>query len=82
MPLPHSPDAVANFSPEDDVPVRYMQRTRDWYLALGYDNPYLWAHYLDVPFQPLAKPLAQTTVALITTAAPRPTARSARSVMN
>ncbi len=70
MPLPHSPDAVANFSPEDDVPVRYMQRTRDWYLALGYDNPYLWAHYLDVPFQPLAKPLAQTTVALITTAAP------------
>jgi hypothetical protein len=58
------------FAPEDDVPVRYMQRTRDWYLALGYDNPYRWAHHLDVPFQPLAKPLAQSTLALITTAAP------------
>jgi hypothetical protein len=58
------------FAPEDDVPVRYMQRTRDWYLALGYDNPYRWAHYLDTPFQPLAKPLAQCTLALISTAAP------------
>jgi hypothetical protein len=58
------------FAPEDDVPVRYMQRTRDWYLALGYDNPYRWAHYLDVPFQALAKPLAQSTLTLISTAAP------------
>jgi glycine/betaine/sarcosine/D-proline reductase family selenoprotein B len=47
-----------------------MQRTRDWYLALGYGNPYRWAHYADVPFAPLAKPLAQATVTLITTAAP------------
>lgn len=51
-------------------PIRYMQRTRDWYLALGYDNPYRWAHFDDVPFQPLAKPLAGCTVALVTTAAP------------
>src|SRR5258706_1669897 len=54
----------------DDEPIRYMQRTRDWYLALGYGNPYRWAHFADVPFQPLAKPLAECTVALITTAAP------------
>ena len=54
----------------DDQPIRYMQRTRDWYLALGYDNPYRWAHFNDVPFQPLAKPLAECTVALVTTAAP------------
>ena len=53
-----------------DEPIRYMQRTRDWYLALGYGNPYRWAHFDDVPFQPLAKPLAGSTVALITTAAP------------
>ena len=58
------------FAPDDDLPVPYMQRTRDWYLALGYDNPYRWAHFRDVPFQALAKPLAQSTVALITTAAP------------
>jgi hypothetical protein len=32
-----------------------MQRTRDWYLALGYGNPYRWAHYADVPFQPLKR---------------------------
>ncbi len=59
-----------NVSPDDDVPIRYMQRTRDWYLALGYDNPYRWAHFADAPFQPLRKPLGQSTVALITTAAP------------
>ena len=59
-----------NFAPEHDVPIPYMQRTRDYYLKLGYGNPYRWAHYTDVPFTPLAKPLAQSRVALITTAAP------------
>ena len=53
-----------------DEPIRYMQRTREWYLALGYGNPYRWAHFDDVAFQPLAKPLSHTTVALVTTAAP------------
>src|SRR5262249_28620956 len=46
------------------------QRTRDYYLALGYDNPYRWAHFVDVPFTPLAAALRQARVALITTAAP------------
>ena len=54
----------------NDEPIRYMQRTRDWYLALGYDNPYRWAHFSEVPFRPLARPLAECTVALVTTAAP------------
>lgn len=54
----------------DDQPIRYMQRTRDWYLALGYGNPYRWAHHDEVPFHPLARPLADCTVALVTTAAP------------
>jgi len=63
-------DAEMGFAPDDDKPTSYMQRTRDWYLALGYGNPYRWAHYLDVPFQPLKKPLAESTVTLITTAAP------------
>jgi D-proline reductase (dithiol) PrdB len=26
-------------------PIEYMARTREWYLALGYDNPYQWAHH-------------------------------------
>src|SRR5215472_13139241 len=55
---------------DEEGPVPYMQRTRDYYLALGYGNPYRWAHFDDAPFTPLRKPLAQARVALITTAAP------------
>ena len=58
------------FSPAHDAPIPYLQRTRDYYQALGYGAPYLWAHYAEVPFAPLAKPLAASRVALITTAAP------------
>lgn len=58
------------FAAADDQPVGYMARTRAYYLALGYDNPYVWAHYRNVPFTPLAKPLAETRLTLITTAAP------------
>jgi D-proline reductase (dithiol) PrdB len=58
------------FASDEDVPIPYMTRTRDWYLALGYGNPYRWAHYAEVPFTPLAKPLAEMTVALLTTASP------------
>ena len=64
------PVQSAEFAPPDDVPIAYMERTRDWYLALGYGNPYRWAHYVDAPFQALAKPLSECTVTLITTAAP------------
>ena len=53
-----------------DPPIPYIERTREYYQALGYGAPYEWAHYADVPFQPLAKPLARCRVALITTAAP------------
>lgn len=52
-----------------DLPIPYMQRTREYYLALGYDTPYRWAHNETAPFQPLTKPLTQSRVALITTAA-------------
>jgi D-proline reductase (dithiol) PrdB len=58
------------FAAEHDVPIRYMQRTRDYYLALGYGDPYRWAHYTEVPFAPLTKPLAQSRFGLVTTAAP------------
>lgn len=63
-------DALLGFAPDDDSPIAYMQRTRDWYLALGYGNPYRWAHYAQVPFHPLAKPLSECTATVITTAAP------------
>ena len=54
----------------DYRPTAYMDRTRAWYLALGYGNPYQWAHHEDVPFATLRKPLAECTVGLVTTAAP------------
>ena len=50
-------------------PIRYIDRTRRWYELLGYDA-YRWPQYDDVPFAPLAKPLHESRVALITTAAP------------
>ena len=58
------------FAPELDQPIRYIERTRNYYLGLGYDNPYVWAHYIEVPFSPLQKPLNQCVVGLITTAVP------------
>ena len=58
------------FAPEQDQPVRYIERTRSYYLGLGYENPYVWAHYGDVPFRPLEKPLAESVLGLITTAVP------------
>ncbi len=54
----------------DDAPIKYIDRTRDYYLRLGYDNPYEWAHFDEVPFTPLVKPLAECQIALVTTAAP------------
>ena len=39
-----------------DLPIRYIDRARAYYLALGYDNPYRWAHNEDVPFAPMRKP--------------------------
>ena len=59
----------AALAAEYDVPIPYMQRTRDYYRTLGY-SPYRWAHFADVPFAPLRMPLSQARVALITTAAP------------
>lgn len=51
-------------------PVRYMDRTRDYYRALGYAKDYVWAHFDDVPFAAPAKPLAQARIGLVTTASP------------
>ena len=58
------------FAPELDQPILYIDRTRSYYLGLGYETPYVWAHYLEVPFSPLKKLLNQSTLGLITTAAP------------
>jgi len=63
-------DARLGFAPDFDAPIPYMQRTRDYYAAIGYTTPYRWAHHADAPFTPLGTPLARARVAIITTAAP------------
>jgi hypothetical protein len=50
--------------------VSYIDRTREFYAAQGYPEPYVWARHADAPFAPLVKPLASSRVALITTASP------------
>jgi hypothetical protein len=63
-------DKELGFAPDYDAPITYMQRTRDYYKAIGYTTPYRWAHYIEAPFTPMRKPLAQSRVAIVTTAAP------------
>jgi len=53
-----------------DLPIRYIDRSRNYYLALGYNNPYRWAHHTEVPFTRMNKPAAEARIALVTTAAP------------
>src|SRR3977135_4325343 len=63
-------DQPLGFAADDDAPIPYMARTRDYYQAIGYETPYRWAHYTGAPFQPLRTPLARSRVAIVTTAAP------------
>lgn len=58
------------FTAPHDLPIRYLDRIRTYYQTLGYGKPYRWAQYAEVPFTPLSKPLSESRVALITTAAP------------
>ena len=58
------------FAPAHDAPIAYLQRLRSYYQGLGYGAPYEWAHYAEVPFTRLARPLTAARVALVTTAAP------------
>src|SRR6516164_4473503 len=63
-------DLLLKFAPDYDSPVPYMQRTRDYYTAIGYTTPYRWAHCVEAPFQKPKKPLSLSRVTIVTTAAP------------
>lgn len=58
------------FAPDLDAPIPYLQRIRSYYQGLGYGAPYAWAHYAQVPFQPLNQTLSRARIGVITTAAP------------
>jgi len=47
--------------------VRYIEKTRDYYLSQGYDKPYRWTENDGAPFTPLGKPLSVSTATLIST---------------
>jgi len=64
------PASQPTAAPAHDEPIAYMQRSREYYAALGYGEPYRWAHHAEVPFSRLARPLASCRVAIVTTAAP------------
>lgn len=49
--------------------VDYIERTRAHYLAEGFGNPYAWAYFDDVPFTLTTRPVRESRVGLITTAA-------------
>ncbi|MCP4470520.1 MAG: glycine reductase [Gammaproteobacteria bacterium] len=55
---------------DQDLPLNYIERIGEYYQVLGYGEPYQWAHFDSVPFTPLKKPLAQSTIGIVTTAAP------------
>ena len=54
---------------DKDLPIAYIKRTRDYYLGLGYNNPYEWACFDNVPFTKLAKPVSEARIAAVVTAA-------------
>ncbi|HEY7085444.1 MAG TPA: hypothetical protein VH519_11570 [Hyphomicrobiaceae bacterium] len=68
MPFPGADEGLVQV--EGEEPIRYIERTRLYYRALGYESDYVWATFEDVPFQRLARPLEFARIALITTASP------------
>jgi D-proline reductase (dithiol) PrdB len=61
--------------------IRYMERTRKFYRAQGYESDYVWAHFPTTPFMQPTKPLQESRVVAITTSMPNTEiGRSNRSV--
>ena len=54
----------------ENSPVGYMERTRRYYRALGYNNDYNWSHYDDVPFAAPKRLLSESRVTIVTTTSP------------
>ena len=48
--------------------VNYIDRSREYYAAHGYTQPYKWVAHKEVPFAKLVKPLSECRIGLLTTA--------------
>lgn len=57
---------------KDQQFVPYMERTRLFYRAQGFDRDYVWAHFETTPFLSPGKPLEDCVVTVVTTAVAHP----------
>jgi D-proline reductase (dithiol) PrdB len=57
--MPHGEDPMSY--------VRYIDKTREYYRGEGYDRPYQWAHFEDIPFVRPTRPLSECRVGVVTT---------------
>ena len=48
--------------------VSYIDKSREYYAAQGYTQPYQWVYHKEVPFNMLSKSLSDCTVGVVTTA--------------
>ena len=54
--------------PDHRIFVSYIDKSREYYTAQGYTNPYRWAYHQDAPFVPLRRPLGEARIGIVTTA--------------
>ena len=59
-----------------DRGLAYPPRIRGYHETLGFEVPYAWAQFDDVPIANLAKPLPSTTIGIVTAAGPFNPARA------
>jgi hypothetical protein len=52
--------------------IRYIERTKAYYRAQGFDRDYQWAMNTETPFSKPAKPLESARITLVTTAVVEP----------
>ncbi len=48
--------------------VSYIDKSREYYAAQGFEHPYRWARLDDVAFSPLSTPVSEARVGIVTTA--------------
>lgn len=56
--------------PAHRVFVSYIDKSREFYAAQGFERPYRWAAHTDAPFATLPKPLSECRAGIVTTASP------------
>jgi hypothetical protein len=61
------PDEGYEADPAYRMFVSYIDKSREFYAAQGFERPYRWASHNDAPFTPIAKPLAESRIGLVTT---------------